>query len=426
MLFLARLRWAAEIMMTPRRSVAAKRLPRLALPIPAGVAALLPAMTSARRGGKGGTRPSRGVEGFYTQTNTPDNAVVVFARNSNGTIVQRETVETGGKGLAAVPPLGFSTLDSAGSVNLTADGRLLFVVNAGDNTISSFRVTESGLKLADRVASGGILPVSLTSSGDLLYVLNELSGSIFGMRFSDGGQLTPIVNSLQALSTVGPSGVSAQIGFAPGGDVLVVTHRDLGVIDTFRLAADGSPGPAQPHTSNAPQPFGFAFAGLHLQVTNAGYVGTPRDIKDPSQLNGSVSSYDGVDSGALTATGNVASGGRATCWIAVTNDNRYAFVTNTLSQTVPDIATGKGTISRFSVAGDGTLTLLGQTDTGPGFPSDVALSSDSQYLYVLDPTLTGDDTSHVDVFRVSSDGTLTHVQSTTSDLPRGISGAAAF
>ena len=208
--------------------------------------------------------------------------------------------------------------------------------------------------------------------------------------------------------------------------MLVVTHRDLGVIDTFRLAADGSTGPAQAHTANAPQPFGFAFAGSHLEVTNAGSAATPPDIADSSQLNGSVSSYDTVDSGALTATGNVASGGRATCWIAVTNDNRYAFATNTLSGRVPDISTGKGAISRFSVATDGTLTLLGQTDTGPGFPSDVALSSDSQYLYVLDPTLTGDDTSHVDVFRVGSDGTLTHVQSTARDLPRGISGAAAF
>lgn len=369
---------------------------------------------------------SGGVRGFYTQTNTPDNAVVMFARKADGTIVRRGTVKTGGKGLAAVPPLGFSTVDSAGAVNLTPDGRLLFVVNAGDNTISSFRVTESGLELADRVASGGILPVSLTSSGDLLYVLNELSGSIFGLRFSDGGQLTPIVDSLRALSTVGPSGASAQVGFGPGGDVLVVTHRDLGVIDTFRLAADGSPGPAQPHAADAPQPFGFAFAGSHLAVTNAGSVATPRDIADPSQLNGSVSSYDGVGSGALAPTGNVASGGRATCWIAVTNDNRYAFVTNTLSDTVPDIATGKGAISRFSLASDGTLTLLGQTDTGPGFPSDVALSSDSQYLYVLSPTLNGDDASHVDVFRVGSDGTLTHVQSTTRDLPGGISGAAAF
>jgi hypothetical protein len=54
------------------------------------------------------------------------------------------------------------------------------------------------------------------------------------------------------------------------------------------------------------------------------------------------------------------------------------------------------------------------------------LSSDSHYLYVIDPTANGANTSHVDVYRVGSDGRLTHIQSTTRDLPRGISGAAAF
>jgi 6-phosphogluconolactonase len=366
-----------------------------------------------------------GVDGFYTQTNGPENAVVAFAREADGTIVHREPAKTGGKGLAAVPPVGFPTVDSSGSVHLTSDGRLLFVVNAGDNTISSFRVTRSGLKLVDRVASGGILPISVTSSSDLLYVLNELSGSIYGLRFSNSGRLTPIVNSLQALSTVGPSGASAQIGFAPEGNLLVVTHRHLGVIDTFRLRDDGSPEPAQPQSASAPQPFGFDFAGAHLEVSNAGFVTTPSDTADPSQFNGSASSYDVLNSGALTATGTVASGGRAACWLVVTKDNRFAFVTNTLSATVSDITTGKGAISRFSVASDGKLMLLGQTDAGSGFPSDAALSSDDQYLYVVNPTLTGGDTSHIDVYRVGADGSLTHIQSTANDLPRGVSGAAA-
>jgi 6-phosphogluconolactonase len=366
------------------------------------------------------------VERFYTQTNGPRNAVLAFTREADGTIDLRETVKTGGKGLATVPPVGFPSVDSSGSVNLTSDGRLLFVVNAGDNTISSFRVTRSGLKLADRVASGGILPISLTSSGHRLYVLNLLSGSIYGLRFSSSGRLAPIVDSLQALSTVGPSGASAQISFAPEGNLLAVTHRKLGTIDTFRLRDDGSPEPAQPHPAGAPQPFGFAFAGSHLEVSNAGFVKTPSDTADPSQFNGSVSSFDVLDSGALTATGTVASGGRAACWLVVTKDNRYAFVTNTLSATVSDITTGKGAISRFSVATDGKLTLLGQTDSGPGFPSDAALSSDDQYLYVVDPTLTGGDTSHIDVYRVGADGSLTHIQSTPHNLPRGVSGAVAF
>ena len=219
------------------------------------------------------------------------------------------------------------------------------------------------------------------------------------------------------------------------------------MIDTFRIRSDGSPGPAQRHTAGAPQPFALGFASsfalrfassFALEVSNAGFVGTPPDTSDPAQLGGSVLSFNLADvgaltatgnvpgAGALTATGNVASGGRATCWLVVTKDGRFLFTTNTLSDTVVDATTGKGAISRFSVAIDGKLTLLGRVDTGPGLPSDEALSSDSHYLYVIDPTANGANTSHVDVYRVGSDGSLTHIQSTTRDLPRGISGAAAF
>ena len=60
-----------------------------------------------------------------------------------------------GNRIDAAPPINLPTVDGSGSVNLTPDGRLVFVVNAGDNTVSSFRVTASGPTLADRVTSGG-------------------------------------------------------------------------------------------------------------------------------------------------------------------------------------------------------------------------------------------------------------------------------
>jgi hypothetical protein len=407
----------------------------------------MPATAVAKDGPHGHANAGNSAHAFYTETNTGANSVLVFRRNRDGTLAHPDRVQTGGRGIAATPPFGFPTVDGSGSVNLTADGRLLFVVNAGDNTVSSFRVTASGLKLADRVSSGGVLPISLTSSGHLLYVLNEVSGSIYGLRVWPNGHLTPIIHSQRALSTVGPSGVAAAIGFAPGGRVLAVTERAIGVIDTFRVRSDGSPGPAQRHTSGAPQPFALGFAGsfalgfagsFALEVSNAGFVGTPPDTSDPTHLMGSVLSFNlasagaltasgsFVGAGALTATGNVASGGRATCWLVVTKDGRYLFTTNTLSDTVADATTGKGAISRFSVASDGKLTLLGRADTGPGLPSDEALSSDSHFLYVINPTANGANSSHVDVYRVASDGSLTHIQSTARDLARGISGAAAF
>ena len=448
MRFLPRRETAAPMTTASGRSDSARRRARLAVSTLAAIVAVaMPATAVAKDRHHSQANAGDVTHAFYAETNTKANALLVFRHNRDGRLSLPERVQTGGRGIAATPPFGFPTVDGSGSVNLTADGRLLFVVNAGDNTVSSFRVTASGPKLADRVSSGGVLPISLTSSGHLLYVLNELSGNIFGLRVSPNGHLTPIIDSRRALSTAGPSGVAAAIGFAPGGHILAVTERAIGVIDTFRIRSDGSPAVAQRHTAGAPQPFALGFAGsfalgfagsFALEVSNAGFVGTPPDTSDPAQLMGSVLSFNLASAGALTAagsfggpgaltaTGNVASGGRATCWLVVTKDGRYLFTTNTLSDTVVDATTGKGAISRFSVAGDGKLTLLGRADTGPGLPSDEALSSDSHYLYVIDPTANGANTSHVDVYRVGSDGRLTHIQSTTRDLPRGISGAAAF
>src|SRR5690242_9937212 len=48
----------------------------------------------------------------YTATNDPNgNAVIVFRRNSNGTLTQSATVPTGGTGIAAQPPFTFPIVD---------------------------------------------------------------------------------------------------------------------------------------------------------------------------------------------------------------------------------------------------------------------------------------------------------------------------
>src|SRR4051812_42296825 len=88
-------------------------------------------------------KPGHGKSGGAGYTETPDpagNAVVVYKRAANGTITEQSRVRTGGNGAAATPPFNFPIVDSQGSVELTDDGRLVFAVNAGDDTISSFKV----------------------------------------------------------------------------------------------------------------------------------------------------------------------------------------------------------------------------------------------------------------------------------------------
>jgi 6-phosphogluconolactonase len=358
----------------------------------------------------------------YTQTNDPaGNQVVVYRRASNGQLTELKRVATGGVGAASTPPFGFPIVDSQGSLELTKNGRLLFAVNAGDDTISSFRVKKNGsLKLVDRTSSGGDMPVSLDSSRKLLYVVNSLSGDISGLRFTRKGGMTPIAGSTESLAPAGGQGAPAQLGFSPRGRVVTVTLRGHTAIDTFKIGRDGTPGPAKVNASNQPSPFGFEYQNSrNLIVSNAGETGNPPDPTNPANFHGSASSYL-LDSASGTLTPNGAPvpipGQRATCWVVITKNHKYAFMTNTLSETV----------SRFRLSNDGDLTLLGNTPTGPGFASDEALSRNSRYLYVLVPSIIRPDAqSHIDQYRVGSGGSLTHIGTTTSNLPPGVSGMAA-
>jgi 6-phosphogluconolactonase len=400
----------------------------------------------ARFGDDHGGRSGQGA--VYTQTNDPaGNHVLVFARNRDGTLGQPQAVATGGLGRATQPPFGFPITDSQGAIDLTGGGRLLFAVNAGDSTISAFQVTGHGLRLVDRVASGGTEPISLTSSGDLLYVLNEQTGNIAGFRFNWWGDLRAIPGSSRSLSTPGPGSISAQIGFSPDGQLLTVSERcylggcagqPKGVLDTFAVRWDGTAGPAQQHSSDDFGPFGFAYVNdSQLLVSNTGFIGNPPNPGDPTLFTGTTSSYILSRSGNVTPNGApVASGGRGACWIVVTGDGRYAFVTNSLSTFPP--GDGRGGLSRYAIGRDGRLTLLGQTDVtndpvtpGVTFPTDEVLSSDSRYLYVVSPTLgmapppANPSTSHIDVYRVGPGGSLIHIQTTPANLPDGVSGMAA-
>ena len=101
------------------------------------------AMARSRRRAKGGDKAGGALDPFDTRTNTPENAVAVFARKAHGTIVQRETVRTG----ARVSSPGSGRFLHRGERRVDkpdAGGRLLSVVNAGQDTISSFRVSGPG------------------------------------------------------------------------------------------------------------------------------------------------------------------------------------------------------------------------------------------------------------------------------------------
>ena len=389
-----------------------RRLLRVALSVLA-VAAFGPGIAAAQAGNGA----------VYTQTNEiPTNRVVAFDRLGNGQLQERERVPTGGSGgrqpqpACEVPPGGCPMLDTQGSVQVTDDGKLLFAVNAGSDTISAFRVTKSGLELVDQEPSRGDFPQSLTITkqhGHLLYVLNGNSNSIAGFRFSSHGEIEAIPGSERTVSMPAPIGFTPrQIGFDRTGRVVAVTLLAHQAIDTFLLDRDGRPAERTTSPSMWPLPFGFEYDQRNHMVLS-------EVTSDAPGATGNTTTYDlNRRSGALTAIDTESSDGPAPCWVVVTNDGRHTFVVNA--------GPFDRSIAKYRLFPSGQLTPLGPTPVAGPQPvsTDEDLSRDSKYLYVLAPALFSPN-SRIDIFRVGHDGSLTQIGSTPADMPEGVSGLAA-
>jgi 6-phosphogluconolactonase len=333
----------------------------------------------------------------YTSTNSPaGNAVVIFSREANGTLAPAGIVPTGGLGTGA-------GLGSQGAVVHSENQRWLFVVNAGSNDVSVFAINGSGLSLAGRTPSGGIRPVSVTVYKDLVYVLNAGSDSITGFRLSPDGTLTELVGSTRPLS--GTDTGAAQVQFTPDGRVLVVTERATNLIDTFAVGPDGMASGPQVWPSAGTVPFGFAITKDNVVVVSeAGARATSSYRVAPDGTLTSVSPSVGAQPQLLAA-----------CWVVATKNGKFAYTANA----------GSAAISGFSIDHDGSLTLLdadGITGaTGPGSgPIDMALSHNSQFLYVL-----SNRNMTIVAFGVNPDGSLTPLGSMTDGLMAGAVGLAA-
>jgi 6-phosphogluconolactonase (cycloisomerase 2 family) len=78
-------------------------------------------------------------------------------------------------------------LTSQAAAALSPDHKLLFVVNAGSNDVSVFRIKNDGLKLVDRESSGGVFPNSIAVTEDAVYVLNATSSKVGVFSYNESG-----------------------------------------------------------------------------------------------------------------------------------------------------------------------------------------------------------------------------------------------
>ena len=150
-------------------------------------------------GGAAATRSSSApavVGHVYINDNTTGvNTVAGFDRLADGTLapIAGSPFAVGGAGTG-------HAVASQGSLQSSADGRYLLVVDAGSNQISSVRIKPDGSLQStgvEVVSSNGIGPVSIAVSSELVYVANAGAGgsNYTGFKLNAGGQLRPLPGS---------------------------------------------------------------------------------------------------------------------------------------------------------------------------------------------------------------------------------------
>ncbi|ABX42075.1 lactonase family protein [Lachnoclostridium phytofermentans] len=323
---------------------------------------------------------------IYSMSNAADcNEVVAIRQESSNNFAFIKTYKTGGKGTGTqtVDPLG-----SQGSIILSEDGHFLFVVNAGSNSITSFRITNSGtLILADVKQSGGFLPISLTTHHNFLYVANAGNGSsiasnVTGFQVGKKGRLTEIIGSTKLLSSINAKPTCIVINC--NGKKIAVSEQNTNLISVFTVQPDGTlTGPIVSNSSGS-GPFGSVFLTNEiLLVTEAG--------------TNALSSYKVNHNGTLSViSSSVLNFQTATCWVALSENGRFSYTSNA----------GGHTITTYKVENNGHLSvsnIIYSTKDGSGAPIDSGVSSNN--LYVLN----GNE-GFISVFHNDRDGKLIRTQ----------------
>ncbi|WP_169789800.1 lactonase family protein [Actinoplanes subtropicus] len=283
----------------------------------------------------------------FVQSNDPKhNSVLAFRRAADGKLTPAGEYRTGGRG-GAQKDNPFDPLASQESLVVDRTRQMMIAVNAGSNSVTTFRVRGQRLTDPHTVSSGGDFPSSIAVSGSTVYVLNAGGKTnVSGFHLTDRG-LQPlsksardlgITNDATPLFTASPP----QVGFSPDGRHLVVTTKSGNTIDVFGVEKDGRLSAKPVSTrSNGDVPFSFVFDRKgHLLVTEAAKSG--------------VTSYALRADGKLQViTPSVESGQQTLCWIAPAG--KFFYGTNP----------GSSTITLYHVDDAGLVSIGGKKRRAP-------------------------------------------------------------
>jgi 6-phosphogluconolactonase (cycloisomerase 2 family) len=404
---------------------------------------------------------------LYMQTNEVENAIIHYERSSTGALTEVERIKTGGAGSGEFKPISGqesapNAFEGASSIIFTPDRRLLFTTNGGDNSVSTFRVSEDGrLSLVDikptgnpvEGRSGTAKSLAFAPSTRTLFVLHSFGPDHLRLMSVDAeGKLSARPERYTVNTYSKRNRVATMVVVSPNEElVLVGTTFDEPIAHTG-LYPDGSPilwvqragGAFHSIASNAPDPDGLAAFPLQKD----GSLGTTRfyDAKGGSPFyigflherpNTFVIAYavgDGCAMGTIEKDGTLSIGPLVKidtsagvpselCWLSVSPDDRTVYATNFGYSNISSYRiNGHGLEVACDpacprVPGDGTARGLNGTVTSG--PADSWITSDGAYLYQI-----YGNASKLVGYATQSDGSLKEITSIKIpyNSPQGLAG----
>jgi hypothetical protein len=353
---------------------------------------------------------------LYMQTNETQNAIIHFLWSPSGAITEAERTLTNGAGSGGFSPIYLNErpndFEGAGSVILTPDRRFLFTTNAGDNSVSSFRVGEDGrLTLLDVKPTGNAVTGTCGTADSLAYAAS--SRTLFVLHCFGPDHIRLMSVDGQGILTMRPERYSVN---RPNKTDRVTTSATLSPDERFLLVGnimderpstnpDGTPKYVIANMSDPDGLVVFPVGGDGTLGAPSFHDGGGAVVFYMAFLNSRPDSFlvgtaigDGVVMGSIDPDGGVnvgqlvpldTSGGKPSelCWLAVTPDDRLVFTTNFGYSNISSyrIEDSELTIAKDpacpKVPGDGTFRAFnGTVSSGP---SDSWITPDGSYLYQI-------------------------------------------
>ena len=324
-----------------------------------------------------------GRQTLYVESNATGsgkNAVFAFGLSYDGSLqpLPGSPFLTGGTGYFD-PSFKLGPFDNDQQLTLSGDGRTLYAVNGGSNTISALHIGFGG-QLANLlgwpIASGGSTPVSIGQQANSLVVLNSTedpaqatSTPVPNTQSFDllpGG--FPLRRPRQELSLPRASNPTQVLTTDTGRFIFGTNFPAGGDVSAFARQADGTitqADTALPPTFDGVQALALGlWAHPSRPFLYAGLVNVNR-----------VAIYRWNTEGHLQYIGAVADSGQGPCWLRTTRDGHFLLAANTADQS----------ISVFDLSNPSSPTEVTRAvGGGLGGYFEFSLSPDQRHVYVLE------------------------------------------